>query len=262
MADRYTSRIALVLDAPVDDVGAIVSAARSAKDVDRSAPLRGEGAVAQEVHWGGRMERGVVRQVTDDSDGAPLLRTEAYIGADGVTVGMQRQATLLQALARQLGDRVRGVRDLSALAGRDTGWMNRLTVGMVELDDAIRAVADGEGIWWVRTYGAARFDVPDLELYGLHHAQVPAAEKLLAHVHEQLLQRGLKSELELPDGRSVYLVPVLEAWQRLPLEWAGVGKAGQDRGEGLDGPRATLSLLHPPKLGRYRKDFQGVIDAL
>ena len=262
MADRYTSRIALVLDAPVDDVGAIVSAARTAKDLDRSAPVRGEGAEAQEVHWGGRMERAVVRQVTSESDGAALLRTETYIGADGVTIGMQRQATLLQALARQLVDRVQGVRDLSALAEHDTGWVNRLAIGMVEFDDAIRTAADGEGLWWVRTYGAARFDVPDLELYGLNRTQVIAAEELLAHVQEQLLQRGLKTELHLPDGREVYLVPVLEAWQRIPLDWPGVGKAGQDRGEGLDGPRATLSLLHPPRLGRYRKDFQGVIDAL
>ena len=262
MADRYTSRMALVLDVPVDDVGHVVAGARTAKDLDRSTPVRGEGKQAQEVHWGGRMERAVVRQVAASDDGAPLLRTETYIGADGVTFGMQRQATLLQALARQLGDRVQGVRDLSALAARDSAWMHRLTTGMVELDDAIRVAADGEGIWWVRTYGAARFDVPDLELYGLNRSQVPAAEQLMTHVHEQLLRQGLKGELTLPDGRPVYLVPVLEAWQRIPLDWPGVGKAGQGRGEGLDGPRASLSLLHPPRLGRYRKDFQGVIDRL
>ena len=262
MPERYTSRIALVLDRPVDDVGEIVAGARAAKDLDRSAPVRGEGAQAQEVHWGGRMDRAVVRQVPSEDGGASLLRTEAYIGADGVTAGMQRQTSLLQALARQLGDRVRAVRDLSALVDHDTGWVNRVAIGMVELEDAIRVVADGEGIWWVRSYGAARFDVPDLELYGLNRSQVPAAEQLLTHVHEQLLRRGLKTELAIPDGRPVYLVPVLEAWQRLPLDWPGVGRAGQDRGEGLDGPRATLSLLHKPRLGRYRKDFQGVIASL
>lgn len=262
LPDRYTSRIALVLDRAVEDVGAVVQAARQAGDIDRAAPVRGEGEVAQEVHWGGRMQKAVLRQVPDDRDEAPLLRSEAYIGSDGVTNGMRRQAQLLQAMSRQLKGRVRGVRDLSAETDRDEAWMNRVAIGSVARADAIVAVADGEGTWWVRTHGAARFDVPDLELYGLNRAQIPAAEAALGRVHDQLLEQGLKGSYSLPDGTSVYLVPVLEAWQHVPLDWPGVGKAGADRGPGLAGPRATLSILHPPRLGRYRKDLQGVIDAL
>jgi hypothetical protein len=41
-----------------------------------------------------------------------------------------------------------------------------------------------------------------------------------------------------------------------------VGRGGQERGEGLDGPRASLSVLHRPRLGRYKKDLQGVLDIL
>lgn len=262
MADKYTSRIALVLDTPVEDVGEVVRAAREHGDIDRAAPVRGEGEVAQEVHWGGRMQKGVVRQVTDDRDGAPLLRTEAYLGADGVAVGMQRHARLLQALSRQLKGRVKAVRDLSAIEDRDEAWMNRLAIGSVELHDAIVTRHEGEGTWWVRTHGAARFDVPDLELYGLVRAQLDAAERGLRHVHQQLLQKGLKADLQLPDGTPVYLVPVLEAWGHVPFDWPGVGRAGQDRGPGLDGPRATLSVLRKPRLGKYKKDFDGVLKRL
>lgn len=260
MADRYTSRIALVLDAPVEDVGEVVAAATRAGDVDRHAPVR-DGDEAQEVNWGGRMQKGVVRRVTDD-DGAALLRTETYIGSDGLVQGMTRHARLVQGLARVLPGRVAGVRDLSAMVDRDQAWMNRLAIGAVEQDDAIRPVDAGIGTHWVHTFGAARLDVPDLELYGLAKAQVPAAERTIAHVHEQLLAKGLKSELTLPGGEPVYLVPVLEAWQHLPLDWPGIGRAGQDRGPGLDGPRATLSLLHRSRLGRVKKDFQGVLDTL
>lgn len=262
MPDRYTSRIALVLDRPVDDVGAVVQAARQAGDIDRAAPVRGEGEVAQEVHWGGRMQKAVLRQVVDEADDVPLLRSEAYIGSDGLSNGMRRQAQLLQALGRRLRGRVVGVRDLSAEADRDEAWLNRVAIGSVTRDDAIAVVAEGEGTWWVRTHGAARFDVPDLELYGLNRAQLPAAEVALGHVHDQLLDHGLKASLSLPGGTAVYLVPVLEGWQHVPLDWPGVGKAGMDRGPGLDGPRATLSVLHPPRLGRYRKDLQGVLDTL
>lgn len=258
MADQYTSRIALVLDGPVADVGEVVDAAVRARDLDRAGPVRGQGEVAQEVHWGGRMQKAVVRQVEDD--GRTLLRTETYIGSDGVEQGMRRQALLLQALARQLRGRVTGVRDLSASAERDEAWMNRLAVGAVELADAITTVAEGEGIWWVRSHGAARFDVPDLELYGLNRAQLGPAEEVLGHVHGQLLGQGLQAELSLPDGTRVYLVPVLEAWQHVPLDWPGVGRAGQDRGPGLDGPRATLSVLHKPRFGRFKKDLEGVIE--
>jgi hypothetical protein len=262
MAEKYTSKIALVLDAPVDDVGEIVRAAGQVKDIDRASPVRGEGNLAQEVHWGGRMQKAVVRAVRDDDDGAALLRTETYLGSDGLTSGMQRQAKLLQALARQLKGRVAGVRDVSASTDRDVAWMNRVAIGAVAHDDGIITVVDGEGTRWVRTHGAARFDVPDLELYGLSVAQVEPAEELLVHVHEQLLRHGLTASLSLPDGTPVYLVPVLEAWQHVPLDWPGVGRGGQQRGEGLDGPRASLSVLHRPRLGRYKKDLQGVLDVL
>lgn len=261
MADRYTSQIALLLDDPLDDVGEVIRAAGAIGDIDRSSPLRGEDGVAYEVAWGGRMQKAVVRQLRDDR-GVVLLRTETYLGSDGVQNGMRRQAQLLQALARQLRGRVTGVRDLSAATDRDVAWMNRLAIGAVETTDAIVAISEGEGTWWVRTHGAARFDVPDLELYGLARAQVPAAEALLAHVHDQLLRAGLKSSLADPEGTPLYLVPVLEAWQHVPLDWPGVGQAGQNRGPTLDGPRATLSVLHKPRFGRYKRDLDGVVRAL
>lgn len=260
MADRYTSQTALLLDGRVDDVGAVVRAAVDAGDLDRAAPVRGEGALAQEVNWGGRMQKGVVRQFTED--GEVLLRTETYLGSDGYALGMQRQAQLLQALSRQLRGQVAGVRDLSAMTERDLAWVNRLAIGAVEPADAVVVVAEGEGTWWVRTHGAARFDVPDLELYGLIAADVPAAEAALRHVHGQLLTSGITQDLSLPDGTLIYLVPVLEAWRHVSLDWPGVGRAGQNRGPGLDGPRATLSVLHPPRLGRYRKDLDGVLATL
>ncbi|MDX1659712.1 MAG: hypothetical protein R3343_12895 [Nitriliruptorales bacterium] len=260
MAERYTSRIALVLDEQVDDVGSVVEDARAAGDVDRAAAVQ-DGAEAQEVHWGGRMQKAVVRRVTDEQDGAPLLRTEAYIGDQGLTEGMRRQAQLLQGLSRQV-DGVVAVRDLSAMVDRDEAWMNRLAVGAVELEDAITVHAQGEGVWWVFTHGAARFDIPDLELYGLNRSQVEGGKDLLRHVHRQLLDRGLGGPTTLPSGDEIYPVPVLEAWSHLNLDWPGVGKAGQDRGPGLDGPRATLSLLHKPRFGRYKKDFEGVIERI
>lgn len=260
MADRYTSRIALELDGPIEDVGALTAAARNAGDLDRTYPVRDQGDVAQEVHWGGEMHKGVVRYVVED--GTHLLRTEAYIGGHGLVRGMQRQALLLQALSRQLKGRVRAIHDLVALTERDEAWMNRLSIGVVSQDDAIVTVSEGEGTWWVRTHGAARFDVPDLELYGLSKGQIGAAEAALAHVHEQLLRGGLKTDLELEDGTPVFLVPVLEAWQHVQLDWPGVGRAGQERGEGLDGPRASLSVLTRRRFGRYKKDLEGVIDRL
>lgn len=262
MADRYTSRIALVLDRAVESVAEVVGAAVQAGDLDRRAPVGDEGAMAQEVNWGGRMQKAVVRAVTDASDDVPLLRTETYIGGDGLKQGMKRQALLVQALARQLEGRVRAVRDLSAQIDRDLAWLNRIAVGAVEQPDAITSSAEGEGTWWVYTHGAARFDVPDLELYGLSKGKIEPVQEALRSVHGQLLDKGLKADLTLPDATPVYLVPVLEAWQHVPLEWPGVGKAGVDRGRGLDGPRATLSVLHKPRFGRYKKDFGGVIEGL
>ncbi len=262
MADHYSSLIALVLDRPVEDVGEVVRAAGHAGDVDRAAPLGGDGTVAQEVQWGGRMQKAVVRALRDDRDDAPLLRTETYLGEDGLEGGMQRQTKLLQALGRQLPGRVQGVRDLTALVERDTAWLHRLAIGAVQHEDGIVTVVDGEGTRWVRTHGAARFDGPDLELYGCSRAQAELAPELLAHVHRQLLAGGLKEQLSLPDGTEVFLVPVRDAWQQVPLDWPGVGRAGKERGPGLDGPRATLSVLHPKRFGRYRKDLQGVLDRL
>ena len=261
MAEKYTSKMALVLDEPVEDVGAVVRAAREAGDVDRAAAVRDEGDEAQEVHWGGRMQKAVVRRVVDEDD-APLLRIETYVGGDGRKVGMQRQAALLQALARQLKGRVTGVRDLSAQTERDEAWMHRVAIGAVEPDDAIVTVEEGEGTWWLRTHGAARFDVPDLELYGLTRAQLDPGRAALRHVHDQVLAGGLKAELSLPDGTPVYLVPVTEAWQHVPLDWPGVGKAGVDRGPGLDGPRASLSVRHRPRFGRWKTDLKGVLRVL
>ncbi|MTV25983.1 hypothetical protein FTX61_11265 [Nitriliruptoraceae bacterium ZYF776] len=261
MADKYTSRIALVLEAPVADVAEVVRAAGASKDLDRAGPVRGsEPNEAQEVHWGGRMQKAVVRQLTEGSD--PLLRTETYVGSDGFPEGMRRQAQLVQALARQLKGRVGAVRDLSAMADRDLAWVNRLAIGSVQLDDAVTVVADGEGTWWVRTHGLARFDVPDLELYGLSKGQVAGAEVALRHVADQLLRGGLRADLRLPDDTPVRLVPVLEAWTHVPLDWPGVGRAGVQRGEGLDGPRASLSIHHRPRFGRYKVDLKGVLAAL
>ena len=262
MADRYSSQMALVLDQPVDDVRDLVEAAGRVGDLDRAAPVREEGHLAQEVQWGGRMQKAVVRALRDEGDDRPLLRTETYLGEDGLARGLKRQAKLLQALARQLPGTVEGVRDLGAMVDRPTAWMNRVAVGAVQHEDGIVTVVDGEGTRWVRTHGAARFGVPDLELYGCNRSQAEAAPQVLAHVHEQLLTRGLKSGFALPDGTPVYLVPVLEAWQEVPLDWPGVGRAGRNRGPGMDGPRASLSVLHKPRLGRYRKDLAGVLDRL
>jgi hypothetical protein len=261
LVDKYTSRLALVLDAPLTDVGEVVRAAGRAKDIDRGSEVRGSDGAAYEVHWGGRMQKAVIRALTD-GDGRHLLRTETYVGGDGLVEGTRRQAQLLQGLSRQLRGRVRGIRDVSAVVDRDEAWMNRCAIGVVSVDDAIVTVADGVGTWWVRTHGAARFDVPDLELYGLSRDQVPGAEAAVAHVVDQLLRGGMRADLSLPDGTPVYLVPVLEAWTHVPLDWPGVGRAGQERGPGLDGPRASLSVLRPPRFGRYKKDLAGVLDHL
>lgn len=260
MAERYTSQIALVLEDPVGDVETIVQAAGKAGDIDRGSPVRGAGDEAMEVHWGGRMQKAVIRRLIDQRDDAHLLRTETYIGDQGLKEGMKRQASLLQALARQLRGRVRGVRDLSGMTDRDEAWMNRVAIGAVELEDAVVVRDEGEGTHWVHSFGAARLDVPDLELYGLHRSQVSTAQEVLRHVHEQLLRKGLKTDLELPGGEPIFLVPVLEAWQELNPDWPGVGRAGVERGPGLDGPRATLSLRHRRRLGRYKRDYQGVLD--
>ncbi len=259
MADRYTSQIALLLDQPAGPVDEIVKRAGAAGDIDRGTPVRGEGAEAMEVNWGGRMQRAVIRRVSED--GRHLLRTEAYVGDGGPKDGIKRQVLLLQGLARHV-EGAAGVVDLEARVEHDLTWLNRAAVAGVPLDELISHEADGLGVKWLHTHGAARFDVPDLELYGLSAGQVDAASAALRQVHEQLLARGLESELSLPSGEPVYLVPVLEAWQHCDLDWPGVGRAGKDRGPGLDGPRATLSLLHKPRFGRYKVDLEGVREVL
>jgi hypothetical protein len=259
VADRYTSQIALVLERPAGPVDALVKRAGATGDVDRGTPVRGQGAEAMEVNWGGRMQRAVIRRVTEGD--RHLLRTEAYVGDGGPKDGIKRQVLLLQGLARHV-DGVVGVADLEARVEHDLAWLNRVAVTGAPLDDLIAHELDGLGVRWLHTHGAARFDVPDLELYGLSAGQADAASAALRHVHRQLLDAGLQSELSLPSGEAVYLVPVLEAWKHCDLDWPGVGRAGQDRGPGLDGPRATLSLLHQPRFGRYKVDLEGLREVL
>lgn len=259
MADKYTSLVALVVDRPVGDVGGVVADARADGRLDRHAPV-GDPREAQEVTWGGRMQKAVVRAV-EDEDGAPLLRVETYIGGEGLRQGMRRQADLIRGLAASLGGRVDRVRDLSARAEHEVSWLDRVAAGDVALSDAINVHTEGRGTYWTHTHGAARFDIPDLELYGLPRSKIEAAERVLPHLHDQLLRGGLRADLALPDGTAVYLVPALEAWGQLPLDWPGIGRAGQPR-VGHEGPRATVSIVHRPRFGRYRKDLKGVIARL
>ena len=217
MADRYTSRIALLLDSPAGPVDEIVKRAGAAGDIDRGTPVRGEGAEAMEVNWGGRMQRAVIRRVSED--GRHLLRTEAYVGDGGPTAGIKRQVLLLQGLARHVED-VAGVVDLEARVEHDLGWLNRAAVAGASIEDLISHEVDGTGVRWLHTHGAARFDVPDLELYGLSAGQTDAASRALRHVHDQLLRNGLETELALPDGQPVYLVPVLDAYLALEVAFA------------------------------------------
>jgi hypothetical protein len=265
------SLVALELDRPVDDVAALVAEARAAGGIDRASSRSGDGRSAQEVHWGGRMQRAIVRAT--DEDGTPVLRTEVDIAADGHAAGLARQAALLAALARTLPGRVRGVRDLSARIGRDEAWLARLSSGSVTPADAVVATvgadagrAGGVGsrsdTGWVLTHGAARCGVPDLELYGVPADATEAALMTLERIAGLLLDGGIGAPLSLRDGTPVRLVPVLEVWPGLPAAWPGTGRAGVDRGPGLDGPRATLSVLHRARLGRHRLDLDGVRDRL
>lgn len=260
MADRYTSLVALILDAHVPDVGALTAELRTRGEIDRHKAV-GDPAEAQQVVWGGRMQPAVVRSV-EGADGLPLLRVEAYIGGEGPRQGLRRQAGLLRRLAEAVPSQVRGVRDLSAGVDHDLAWLERVAGGDVRTDDVIVVHAEGQGTLWVHTHGAARLDIPDLELYGVRAAQREAAEAALRHVHDQLVRAGgLQAPLELPDGTPVYLVPVTRAWQSLPLDWPGIGRGGQDR-PGHAGPRASLSVLHPRRFGRYKVDLEGVIERL
>jgi hypothetical protein len=261
MAEQLPSRLALGLTGPLDDLAAVVARARSAGGIDRASPLVSGSAQAWEVHWGGRMQRAVVRTL-DDEDGVALLRTEATIGADGLAGGMTRHAQLLSALALALEEvEVADVHDLSARTQHDVAWLARIARGDVALEDGVQLVVAGDGpVRWIHTHGAARFGIPDLELYGL--ADGPAVDHALAVLRvvlTQLLAGGIGALLTLPGGPRVRLIPVLEAWPRLRLDSPGIGRAGLDRGPGLDGPRATLSIHHRPRLGRHRLDLDGVI---
>lgn len=259
MPDAPSSLIALRLAAPPADLVALLAGARHAGGIDRSSPV-GDGR-AQEVHWGGRIQRAAVR-VVEDEDGAHLLRTETLIAGDGFVAGLARQAGLLVALAGALPQaEALGVRDLSARTERDGDWLGRVAGGGATAEDALATVvvpADGRAPGWIRTHGAARFGVPDLELYGVPDGAEGSAVSAVAAVAAALLAGGIAARLTLPDGTPVRLVPVLEAWPRLPMAWPGVGRAGATRGPGLDGPRATLSILHPARLGRHRLDLAGV----
>jgi len=261
MSGGRRSRIALMLDRPIDDVGEVIASARAAGGIDRATPRSGDGSVAQEVAWGGRLQRAIVHAAEDD--GAPALVTEVDIVADGLIEGLSRHAALVAALADALSGRVRDVRDLSARVERDEGWLARVATGEVVATDGVRAIvgaaADGpRAVGWVLTHGAARFGLPDLELYGVAAGAERAATAALEHVAAQLLRGGIGAAVALPDSTPLRLVPVLEVWPGLPAGWPGTGRAGVDRGPGLDGPRATLSVLHRPRFGRYRLDLDGV----
>lgn len=270
MTTAHASSLALVLDLPVEDVGSVVAHARAEGGIDRASPHLGDGALAQDVHWGGRMQRAVVRATADD--GEALLRVDVMIASDGLVEGMSRQATLLTTLARALTGRVRGVRDLSARADRDESWLTRVASGAVGSGDAVVTVVGEDpatggssgrgGIGWVLTHGAARLGVPDLELYGVPDGAIEDARCTLDRVSSQLALDGLGAPLSLADGTPVRLVPVLEVWSSLPAAWPGLGRAGVDRGPGLDGPRATLSVLHRARFGRHRLDLEGVRERL
>jgi hypothetical protein len=263
MGDAPASRIALRFAAPVPDPAALVAAARVAGGVDRAAPIGAGGAV--EVHWGGRLQRAAVRAVEDD-DGAPLIRTEVALAGDGLVEGMARQSALVSALAAAAPTgSVLGVRDLSARVDHDPSWLVRLAARGATPTDAVSTAvvaAEGRAPGWVRTHGAARFGVPDLELYGLAAGSEEEAVATLGLVVGVLLTGGMAARLSLRDGTPVRLVPVLEAWSRLPLDWPGIGRAGAIRGPGLDGPRATLSVLHGARLGRHRLDLAGVVERI
>lgn len=262
MSGARPSLLALMLDRPVADVAEVVAAARAAGGIDRASMHLTDGTLAQEVHWGGRMQRAVVRAI--DDAGTPLLRTEVVIASDGLAEGISRQVALLAALAHALPGRVLGVRDLSARVDRDEAWMKRVNAGVVAVGDAVVSIAGVQtpSAGWVLTHGAARFGVPDLELYGVPASAAEPAVAVLDRVAGQLVAGGLDAPLSLPDGTPLRLVPVLEVWPGLPASWPGLGRAGVDRGPGLDGPRATLSVLRRPRLGRHRLDLEGVRDRL
>jgi hypothetical protein len=264
MSGGRRSRIALVVDRPVDDVGEVVATARVTGGIDRASPRSSDGREAQEVAWGGRLQRALVHATIEDGD--PAIVAEVDLVADGLVEGLARHAALVVALFDALPGRVREIRDLSARTVRDEAWMTRVAQGDVQATDGVHAVVAeppvGREPGWVLTHGAARFGVPDLELYGVAAGTERAAVVVLEHVIARLLRDGIGAPIVLPDATPVRLVPVLEVWPGLPASWPGTGRAGVDRGPGLDGPRATLSVLHRPRFGRYRLDLDGVRERL
>jgi hypothetical protein len=265
MSRSRPSRIALALDAPVDDLGTVVAAARARGGIERATPRTGDGSTAQDVAWGGRLQRALVR--TGEDRGAPVVLTEVELTADGLVEGLSRHAALVDAIADVLEERVLEIRDLSSRTVRDRRWLTRVAAGEVHASDGVTAEVgarpEGErGVGWVLTHGAARFGLPDLELYGVGAGRMTAAASALERVAAQLLAGGIGAALSLADGTPLRLVPVLEVWPGLPAAWPGTGRAGVDRGPGLDGPRATLSVLHRPRFGRYRLDLDGVRERL
>ena len=262
MADAPTSRIALATGDPVDLDG-VVMAAREGGAIDRSSPLASDPEAAREVHWGGRLQRAVLRIV--EEDGASLLRVETVVADEGWRGGLAHQARLVVGLAdalATLGRPASTVHDLSARRVRDRAWLARAAEGALDAEAAVGIDVVSGPRSWLAVHGAARFGVPDLELYGVPGDRTERARSLLLRVQAALLEGGLGARIDDGSGRPLRLVPVLRAWPRLPLDWPGVGRGGRTRGPGLDGPRATLSLLHRPRLGRHRIDLAGVIAGL
>jgi hypothetical protein len=193
-----------------------------------------------------------------------VLISEVDIVADGLVEGLARHAALVAALAAALPGRVREVRDLSARVVRDEGWLARVATGRLAATDGVRATvgaaAEGpRGVGWVLTHGAARFGVPDLELYGVaagsDRPQRPPPSSTSPSSCSRWYRRGA-----LAPGRDA--APARagpRGLARTAGRLAGDRDApGVDRGPGLDGPRATLSVLHRPRFGRYRLDLDGV----
>jgi len=256
-----SSRFDVLVTGVCPGVDELVATLRAVGAVDRASPRGTDPARAQEVLWGGRMQRALLvrEEPAASDDGRTRLRIEADIAGDGIVEGLARHAGLVLAVVRALGERVAGVEDVSARTLREIARLERIAVGDVQPDDVTTTIEVVAGeVGWLATHGAARAAVPDLELYGLTPAQLPAGRRAIDRILAQLLADGLRAPLSLPDDTPVRLVPVLEVWGLMPMSWPGVGRAGVDRGAGLDGPRATLSVLHRARLGRHRLDLDGV----
>lgn len=260
MPDAPPSRLALALTEGVA-LDALVGEALAARAIDRAAPLAADPGSAHEVHWGGRMQRAVLRVQPDDHDpDRRLLVVATLVAGEGWRRGLAHQARLVGALADVLGAGSRGVRDLSARTARDDDWLAAAAEGTSAPADVVGLVSEGDRLRWIATHGAARFGVPDLELYGVPADRQQRGEAAILAVLGRLLDGGLGADIATPDGRPLRLVPVLEVWPRLDPTWPGVGRIGRVRGPGLDGPRATLSVVRRTRFGRLPLDLAGVTD--